>query len=436
MVLSLSKKSFDEVLLGAYLFILIFAPPFMPYPHILLSVLSIVLINTKYLYLRNFVLNRSGLNKWIILIAGLTIYTMSVPLCVSIITGDILPFSHYLTVFNRYFVLTITVVPCSCLIICKLFEHDWNVDFLFRSIMIAGLAESVCSVLAYINPSIKNIFIELMRRNTDSELYHNEWYITVRSYGFSRTLVDLFGLGMALIAIICLIYGVIYNINYVFVSIMVELSAALNARTGIIIYGISLALAMIYLFVKRKYLSFCKMCIITLLLFLAARKMLFFLSISGQATSNWMMTGIMSVVSLFNSKGLNVAEGNAVTNLVTRNNWSLPEGIRLLIGTGHSLYGAEGYNHSDIGYVNDIWVFGLLGVILLYGFMLSMCVDVNRKSDDIVVKYISIACAVSFFVFNIKGAAFSYNPGMIVMLTILFVNKFFINCEERRNYNW
>ena len=82
----------------------------------------------------------------------------------------------------------------------------------------AGIIEGFTAIFAFISPTVKNIFVSVMRQNTGATLYSNEWYITVRSYGFAGTLVDLFGMGVAIIAGIAFFYGVIKKRRYVYLG--------------------------------------------------------------------------------------------------------------------------------------------------------------------------------------------------------------------------
>ena len=42
--------------------------------------------------------------------------------------------------------------------------------------------------------------------------------------------------------------------------------------------------------------------------------------------------------------------------LTSSNFWNFPSFPRIICGTGHSLYEAQGYHYSDVGYINELWI--------------------------------------------------------------------------------
>ena len=103
--------------------------------------------------------------------------------------------------------------------------------------------------------------------------------------------------------------------------------------------------------------------------------------------------------------------------------WNYPPFPRILVGTGHSLYGATGYVHSDVGYVNELWLFGVFGCTLLYGSIAEMCIRLKKKTQVSMFEYAAVFIMAAYFFFNIKGAALGYNPGAVAMFLIIFIGK-------------
>ena len=241
-----TKYDCDKFLSSIYLFILIFAPPIVPYPYLFLTIYSLFLLVIEYQGEVFKVLKNSGIYDWIVAMTILAVYTVCIPLPISMLRNDIVNTSHYISVINRYGVLIITVSICATYLLCKTDRNGYDSEFLLESLINAGLIEGTCAALAFLFPGVKSVFIFFMKRFSASDLYSNTWYITVRSYGFASTLVDVFGLGAALIAGICFFYGITRKKKYIVESIVIAIATILNSRTGLLVYLIAIVLSILY----------------------------------------------------------------------------------------------------------------------------------------------------------------------------------------------
>lgn len=414
----LSEEKNDKILYSAYLFILIFAPPIVPYPHIFLSIFSFFSLIRMYPDKALRILKESGMYNWGLSMIILAIYTLCIPLLVSIFLGDIVNTSHYISIINRYGVLIFTTLICTTYLLCKV-GKKYDYVFLIECLINAGLIEGFCSILAFLSPAVKTIFIFFMKKFSESYLYSNTWYITVRSYGFASTLVDVFGLGIGIIAGISFFYGLKYKKRYIIYSIIIAIATVLNSRTGLLIYGIAIIISLI-LIVKTGSIK-------KIIIMLASFS---FLSLSGieliqalesnEYTLKWLQSGMFSITDFFSKKSYNYGD-DAMSLLFQSKFWQLPTFPRILIGTGHSLYLAEGYRHSDVGYINEIWLFGLIGCSVLYGKIILLCKKLVFCPNGYIAKYAGIFLFISYFFFNIKGAVLGYNPGAMTIFFIVFI---------------
>ena len=411
-----------KAMVSLYIFVVVFAPPFMPYPHVALSIVCALIVAIKYKGFVKDVLYKSGIFLFIRNIFLLAFYVILIPIPISMLTDDIVSFSHYLSIINRYGVLVVVVISCIPLLLIISGGHDYN--FLIESFIYAGVIEGVCSISAFISPQIKNIFIMLMRTFTGSDLYNNNWYITVRSYGFSRTLVDVFGLGIAIIAGISFFYGITKKRIYIIHSFIIIISAVLNSRTGVVIYFIAVAFSVIYIFImgstKLKIKLILSIAIIVLFSFWLKE-----IISTNQYTYNWVTNGLNSIISMIE----NGEKNDTFAILFSPNFWKLPDISRSLIGTGHTLYRADGYAHSDVGYINDIWLFGILGSLLQYGTIIYLSINVYKKTNNILLRFSMLYILIAYAIFNIKASVIGYNPGAISMLIVLFTSNYLCNSE-------
>lgn len=421
-----NKRAFDKGTYSLYLFILIFAPPVIPYPHLFLTIFSFLSLVSVYKNTAWSILKKSEIYNWTLAMTFLAIYTVCVPLLVSMLCNDIVNLSHYSSVINRYGVLVVAVSVCVTYILCKASRNGYSYKFLLESLINAGLIEGVCSIVAFLFPAVKKFFIYFMGKFAGSYLYSNTWYITVRSYGFASTLVDVFGLGIGIIAGISFFYGLNEKKKYIFKSIVIAIAALLNSRTGLLIYLIAIAISILFVIKEGKTKKLLSTIIALVIFVIFASQILNILS-TNEATASWFQSGIDSIERLLSGEKLENGSNDPVSLLFQQSFWQLPNFPRIIIGTGHSLYLAQGYHHSDVGYINEIWLFGILGCILLYGAIIKICINLIKDTKSLLFQFTAVFILAAYFFFNIKGAALGYNPGAVSMFVVLFVETYYKN---------
>lgn len=430
-MLRMKKRVIEKIRWSMYVFVLIFAPPFMPYPHLALAVISAMALVIKYK--KNFekIAVLCGVNRWVFGMLLLFLYVCTVPLTISFFLQDIVDVSHYRSLFNRFAVLVITLAPCTTLLVCKLWEKKDNYQFFVEILVWAGMLEGFCSIGAFLSPQIKNVFIALMKKFTGDGLYSNTWYITVRSYGFAGTLVDLFGAGTAIISGICFFYGVTEKRRYVVYSVITIIPAFLNARTGVVLYALAVIVVVLFLIWKARIKKIVRVTASVIFLFLVAQLGTVIVS-TQKYTATWIKSGIEALKTLV-TEGFSGAQDETVISSWLRQERELPDVFRCVIGTGHSVYQAAGYKHSDIGYINDIWFCGIIGCVFLYGTVVYMAWKIYKNTDILTFKIAALYIPIVLFVFNFKACLLGYSPGAAAMYLCLFVMTYYIrrkNCAE------
>jgi len=429
----IKKTSIDKILWTLYAFILIFSPPFMPYPHLALALWSVLLLATKYKSSFKKIFHKSGGENWGLTLILVGMYTIVVPFILSLFFCDVMSPAHYMTIINRFGVLLFTILPCSTLMLAKIKKDKLDYHFFVETVISAGVLQGCCAILSYFSSDIKHIFIMLMRRFAGSSIFDNDWFVTVRSYGFARSLVDLFGLGIALLAGLSFFYGITEKRRYIFYSIIIAAAALLNSRTGIILYIIAIIISFFYLMKTGAFKPLATNIISIFILTFFSKIALDIIS-HNSYTSGWLAAGFDSIKYFIKNKSFSGASGDSLGNLFMNQSWILPGNIRTIFGTAHSLYQADGYLHSDVGYINDIWIFGILGCIFVYGSIFKEVIYVLKKSNNILFRFTMLYFSLCFILFNFKGAAIGYNTGATVLLLFLFAFRYF-TCQQKENFN-
>lgn len=93
--------------------------------------------------------------------------------------------------------------------------------------------------------------------------------------------------------------------------------------------------------------------------------------------------------------------GSMQNSLLSKNFYHLPtEGLAVLLGKGHSCYGSQmksiyGYA-SDVGYINYIWICGIIGLIALMAAILKIFISVINHATSNYMKALVVGLATSF----------------------------------------
>lgn len=401
-----------------YIFCYLFSPPIIPNVNFILIVFaySVIAILIKYRKQLVQTFKLSNIKKLIkILIVYVTIYLLS------IIFNGILSQKWYIDnyIINIYslilaFPITIT---CSLYIIYR--SEELKIDFwnLIKFFIYAGVIQAIIALLMLCFPAIKSFFINLMYYTTKDELLLDVWITSRRFYGFANSMLDLFGFGTGILALLPVYYGLNVNKKFIILSPLLLIVPLLNSRSGLVIYAIGLFLFMITSFRKMKVKDIVKY-VIVILIVLAV--IIAIITIFSPNTIDWIIKDFKSFI--FTSENEEIGTADV---LFSKEFWTIPPIENWLIGTGYSVsgysnYAVEGITHSDVGYINEFWKTGIIGSCVLYYFiytMLKMAYISDSTEKSKLVRHIFVFFGIAIIVFMIKGSVLSYNPGMAIIYT-------------------
>lgn len=415
-------RSTDFLFWSIFMFVFLYAPPVIPYFHIFVGfVIIVVMVFTfnKH-YFETYKL--SNMSTWFKMMLGVFLYALLIPLPLSAYYGDIVDFPHYYHLFNRFAVLIYMEIIYGIFLLTRFKLKERSYLYLIKVLIAAAVFQSFLGCMALIFPSIKDMFLSLMI-NMGSLSTEKEGMLSIRTFGFALSMLDQFGLGTGLIAGISFYIGVNYKSKYILYSLLIMVAAVLNSRTGIVIYAIGIIIAAAFsIFINKNPKTMIKS-----LAFIILVPTLFVFTIDiisqyNDMTSEWISKGIESIIELFSTGSSNTDDMSVISS---ERFWQLPDAAHILIGTGHSRYEAEGYLHTDCGIVNDIWFVGVIGLILLYGVVFYICWKIYKDARFSLEKFIAIFFICSFCAFDIKGATIGYNMGGAVFFLILFSTRFY-----------
>ena len=416
-----THTSGQNIKLCLFIFIFLYAPPIIPQVNILLiltlfSALSLTYkLNTKSLIALIRVSGYSGLMKtfFVYLLMWLSVCLINITL------GGDRYWANYISSAYSLVLFFLGTGICSLYLVYELIERKYTTEEVILLFIKAGMIEAAFTIAAFIFPTVRSSLISVMRNNTGDAIYSNYSMLDWRFYGFSNSMLDLFGVGTGVIASLPLYLFLFSNrkrsLLYLVPLLFVPL---LNSRTGLVVFVIMFVGFLLLLFIRnaRHILSIPVIMIALIFLAIAA---LFIVNELAPNTADW----ILMDVNRFLSKGDTVTGNTLFSDAF----WELPSAPFLLVGTGHTKYLVEGFSHSDVGYVNQIWRAGIFGTTLLFVTLYSLissidCSPTKQITDNErqIVKFLLWSLFFVLIITNIKCDVLVYSAATAFLFSMTF----------------
>ena len=392
-----------------YIFLFLFAPPIIKNINLLLIlfIFSFITIIIKYRKEIKDIINIKQLKILIFLVAVYFIYYFAIIGVNFIFTKQLYVYNYIINIYSILLVIPIVMI-CSLHII--LYSKRYKITFneIIKYIIIAGMIQASFTLLTLLIPELKSFLINLMYQNTGEKLYLNKYHIERRMFGFANNLLDSFGFGTGIIAVIPLFYSINNSKKWLITVPFLLLVPLLNSRTGLIVFGIGIIVWFIYLIKTKslkKYLNiFILMGILVIFAILA-------ISVLSPKTIDWIINDILSFFT--DNKG-------TADVLFGEDFWKLPQNIlNIIFGTGYNIAGFGNMKEvigftSDVGYINEIWKTGIVGLLLLVVTFVILVKYIIKKLPN-EYKYFIIFIFLAALISNIKFNVYSYNPGIVIL---------------------
>lgn len=421
--MSITKKNKLSIFLITFIFFLLYAPPVVKNINTLLIqfVFCSIMLLTKY-YKDVFVFFKSKNIKKFILLFGLYFGWY----IVVIIINYLLYHEVFLMniIINFYSMGLVIVASFVCILYLFIFCNHNKISFneIIKYIIYAGVIQGIICLGSFLIPSFKKILINILYYLTGDKLYIDPYHVSRRFYGYSNGLVDAYGFGSGVIATLPLFYSLKNGKKILWTMPFLLLICALNSRTGLVIFALGFIIWLIHIIRQKKFKSYKKvlkgsitiLCIAILLIYLIK-----------PLTIEWIFTDFLS---FFSKEKFGTA-----SVLFSERFWHFPHGIRLLIGCGYSVAGFGkmssilGFS-SDVGYINELWRTGIIGLSILCSVLVYLYYLFTKKNNS---KYscLFLFFLLALFIVDIKLIAFIYNPGIVVILIYTLYELYFSNID-------
>lgn len=405
------KNSRFNLLFYIGLFILFYQPPILPINTIhLVGIISIV-------YICLFSSNRTGAIRRDRSIETIVFAFVLIMLYVTIFSIVINKGRITNIAFPLYFIFD--VIPFAYAM--KIYREKRQIRFeaILDMGTFVGVTQAVTAIMAFLVPSIQELFITLMISYGYSS-YSFESLSSFRLYGFSPYLTFGTPVIQSVLAVFILFFKEKKGIKDYVCAAVIFFSAIINARISIII----ILIGFFTLIVSRK-VSFRKKIVDCVLYFIVLFGVVkigtAFLKEYSPSTYEWIISGINEIEIAL---GLgNADKYSYITYFTDKNTYRLPDNAwGIIFGEGITVMtGTNAFNmNSDVGYINDIWLGGVLYVVLVHSLFIRMITKIMRNC---VPKYsqIGLFFLLLFPILNIKGITFTMFS-LSNYLIILYIN--------------
>jgi len=316
--------------------------------------------------------------------------------------------------------IILQIIHVSFLIIF-LKKYGKTTDELIKFPLNLALFQSFICIMMVVFPSLKGVALDLYYKGQPENIFIS----ANRIYGISNDYTFFTPAYHGILCTVALIYSIIQKWKYIVYIPFLLINILLNGRIGLVVFFVGALSAMFYLLIKgksrTKVISYLFLSILSIISLLAIAKSIV------PTTYNWIMLGINDTMSFLLDNELNGNYSALLDDMLFfPPNLIFGEGFRVYAGSGS----AHGYYGSDIGYVNDMFMGGILYIGILYLSIYWFILKVNTrtiKKEFLLNKTISFSLLLMLLIANFKGE--SMRSGLIILIVVYI--KLVLNSERK-----
>lgn len=306
---------------------------------------------------------------------------------------------------NLYIIAQTTVIICFFDKLSKFGLGKFEkIELLYRIVAVQG----IFSLVMLISSNFRQIALNLYYLGKTENVFIS----SMRIYGISGDYTFFTPVFHGLLIAVAVYLFLYENKKFIIYIPFILITTFLNGRTGLFIamVGIILILFVYSLFYFEKIY---KVILIFLTLCLSLYLVILFLKSFVNPTYLWIMSGIKEFLSFLNG-GDRLGTFEVLSDM-----FLFPEGNKIIFGQGFRLYGNQkGFIHSDIGYVNDLFMGGLIYCFILYISEIVYIFQYSHIKEKEKKITLSLLFFLSLAISNYKGEAARMG---LVLVGIIFI---------------
>lgn len=402
------------VCLSLYLFLCIFAPPVLPDINLVLILAG---LSIPYLFVNasvsRTILGTSAAKSFCAWFCAYVVYWLSIMLVNALLDSERYVSDYITSAYSFFLVVPITLICATAALVYKS-KHELSNIQIIKAFIIAGLIQAAIALAAFIDQGIKDTLTSLMFQNTGTvQLQEGSWIAERRFYGFANSMLDLYGFGTGILAALPA-FLVLYdrNVSKVWLLAIPVLLVvpALNARTGLVLFAVAIVVASLYAG-RSSGLSVVATMLTSLVVVLISIVFITIIATVRPEVIDWLLGDV-----------LGTTQHNTFSILFGERFWNLPNPLMVITGTGHTVYRVTGFPHSDVGYVNELWRTGIIGLVLLFcSFIRPTTIALKKMKGNGAFRYLVIATVLCLAAVAVKCMPLTHSGGMVFLVTLLLL---------------
>ena len=322
------------------------------------------------------------------------------------------------TIVPLYFL--VDVVPFGMALRILFEDNGWSSDDFIDMVVVTAVIHALLALAAFLSSDIQSFFVsKFLDYGYDDVIVGMSAH---RFYGFASWLSFDMPIMQTILALLVIHPSRKAKLSNYIIATLLFFSAIINARNAIVIAVIGF-FTMIVLdrWPLRKRLRYA----VALTVFIVAALAILLPAIRSLApwTYRWIATGFGEILEFLFGGSEGVASSSYFDYILTPDIYRFPEGLTgVLFGAGHPTMGmGERYGYSsDIGYTNDIWLGGIVYMVLLYLFFAALMLAL-RKHPNPRISFLGTFLLISYPFINIKGNAASTNEFSYFLFLVYLV---------------
>lgn len=386
--LNILKDNIISFLFVSFIFLYIFQPclPLLKLPHSLDFIIIVYFfycLLTRKRIILGWIKNFIGFIPFIIYITILYLFNYILG---SYTEGYIHTYiASFMTILHAFLGITFLLTFSS--------NHNYK-NKMIHFFLCATALQFICVLLAFCFEPIKMIFHSLIVLYSNSDVMKAAIASeTFRGFGFAGNLFDLFGVNLSLLIVLFFVKALNENNKLYFISSLVFLFMVLvNARTGLLLALIGFFIACIYL--GRKF-SFPKIIVGVLLFVFIALSLFPLINYVPERIQRWLSFGVECTVRLI----LEGKKEGVYSEILGNDLDFVPNNIYF----GDGIMPVDvGDGSIDNGYMQCLWLFGIIGIVLYFSGLLIFFIKIYRLSKQNASKCICVCYFIMYAVYTIK----------------------------------
>ena len=422
----ITRFSFKKAWISILLFFAVFTPPLIKGVNIiyLVALFSLIMIGVKYCMGMQEILHNKNIKRLNISFALLIAYYF-IPMSICINSGTKMEISNYINVIYRFVANLLLFEPICIYVVLFCAENKYDVNHVVDALFRASFIEFFFCLACLISPDIKTYFTHIMIENTGYYTNIQPWTIRDRFWGFASTMTDYFGYSLGLIMGLGIVKIYKRNNKYFVGCLALLLMIVLNSTTGLVVGGLFLIFSLLDA-LKLRNISFRNIIIIIFVIILTP-VVISVLSVLAPTGFQKILDNIYQIIDPTKVE----ASNTSLNDLFSERFWQIPPSMSLIIwGTGHSLLGTEFFRNSDVGFINDIWSFGIVGTAM---YFISYMKFIKKTIKNEII-YLPIIFSV--IAFNVKGVAVGVNSGAFIIMLLCFSFEYLDSSIIEKDNGW